>query len=212
MLKVNEIFYSIQGESSFAGYPCVFIRLTGCNIRCSYCDTRYAYDEGKEMSIDSILHQMKEYNCNRVEITGGEPLLQEKTADLSRKLLDQNYRVWIETNGTKNIDVLPDGVTRIVDVKCTGSGEKDKMYWQNLSRLKYRDEVKFVLASREDYDEAKQVIQKYDLIGRAQVLLSPADGRLQISDLADWMLSDGLDVRLQPQLHKIIWPEETRGR
>jgi 7-carboxy-7-deazaguanine synthase len=212
MLKINEIFYSIQGESSFAGYPCVFIRLTGCNLRCSYCDTRYAYDDGEEMSIESIINTVKKYNCNRVEITGGEPLLQEETADLSRKLLDHNYRVWIETNGTKNIDVLPDGVIRIMDVKCTGSGEKSRMDWKNLNRLTSRDEVKFVLTSREDYDEARQVIQKYSLIERAGVLLSPADGCLPISDLADWMLNDGLDVRLQPQLHRIVWPEETRGR
>ena len=212
MLKVNEIFYSIQGESSFAGYPCVFIRLTGCNLRCAFCDTRYAYDEGTGMSIDSVINTVKKYNCNRVEITGGEPLVQEETTDLSRKLLDHNYRVWIETNGTKNIDVLPDGVIRIMDVKCTGSGENDKMDWENLNRLKSRDEVKFVLTSREDYNEAKQVIQKYNLIERVGVLLSPAHGKLQISDLAGWILNDCLDVRLQPQLHKIIWPEETRGR
>jgi 7-carboxy-7-deazaguanine synthase len=212
MLIVNEIFYSIQGESSIAGYPCVFVRLTGCNLRCSYCDTRFAYEEGKGMSLDSIIKTVEEYGCNRVEITGGEPLLQEETADLSRKLLDHNYRVWIETNGTRDIDVLPEGVIRIVDVKCTGSGENDKMDWENLNRLKSRDEVKFVLTTREDFDEAKQLIRKYNLIERAGVLLSPAYGQLQISDLAGWILNDCLDVRLQPQLHKIVWPEETRGR
>jgi 7-carboxy-7-deazaguanine synthase len=212
MLKVNEIFYSIQGESTFAGFPFVFVRLTGCNLRCTYCDTRYAYDEGKEMSVDSVLNAVKKYNCNRVEITGGEPLLQEETTDLARKLLNNQCQVLIETNGTKDIDVLPAGVTRIMDVKCNGSGEKNKMDWENLNRLTSRDEVKFVLTSRKDYDEAKQVIEKYHLVNRVKVLLSPAHGMLPISDLAGWMLSDGLDVRLQPQLHRIIWPEETRGR
>jgi 7-carboxy-7-deazaguanine synthase len=212
MLKINEIFYSIQGESSFAGYPCVFIRLAGCNLRCSYCDTRYAYDEGDEISIDSIMHTVKEYNCRRVEITGGEPLLQEETVNLARKLLNNQYQVLIETNGSKNINVLPDGVIRIMDVKCTGSGENDKMDWENLNRLNFRDEVKFVLTSRKDYDEAKQVIQKYNLIGRSKVLLSPVEGMLPIAKLAGWILNDSLDVRLQLQLHKIIWPEEAKGR
>jgi 7-carboxy-7-deazaguanine synthase len=212
MLKINEIFYSIQGESSFAGYPCVFIRLAGCNLRCSYCDTRYVYDEGDEISIDSIMHTVKEYNCRRVEITGGEPLLQEKTVNLARKLLNNQYQVLIETNGSKNIDVLPDGVIRIMDVKCTGSGENDKMDWENLNRLNFRDEVKFVLTSRKDYDEAKEVIQKYNLIGRSKVLLSPVEGMLPIANLAGWILNDSLEVRLQPQLHKIVWPEETKGR
>jgi 7-carboxy-7-deazaguanine synthase len=212
MLKVNEIFYSIQGESTFAGLPFVFVRLTGCNLRCTYCDTRYAYDEGKEVSVDSILNTVKGYNCKRIEITGGEPLLQEETTDLARKLLDNQYQVLIETNGTKDIDVLPAGVTRIMDVKCTGSGEKDKMDWENLNRLTSRDEVKFVLTSREDYEQAKQVIEKYYLVNRVKVLISPAHGALPVSDLAGWMLHDGLDVRLQPQLHRIIWPEETRGR
>ena len=212
MLKVNEIFYSIQGESKFAGFPFAFVRLTGCNLRCTYCDTRYAYDEGKGMSIDSILNAVKEYKCRRIEITGGEPLLQEETVNLARKLINNQYQVLIETNGTKNIDVLSEGVIRIMDIKCTGSGEKNKMDWENLNRLTSRDEVKFVLASREDYNEAKQVIREHNLIGRIAVLLSPAHGMLPISDLAEWILDDKLDVRLQPQIHKIIWPEETRGR
>jgi 7-carboxy-7-deazaguanine synthase len=212
MLKVNEIFYSIQGESSFAGYPFVFIRLTGCNLKCTYCDTRYAWREGAPMSIDTIVDTLQKYHCNRVEITGGEPLLQKQTVDLAQKLLNNQYQVLVETNGTMDIDVLPEGVIRIVDVKCKGSGESTEMDWENLTRLKSRDEVKFILTSREDYEEARMVIKRYDLNKRVVVLLSAADRFISISNLAEWMLSDGLNVRLQPQLHRIIWPKETRGR
>lgn len=164
------------------------------------------------MSIDTIMDTVKRYNCNRVEITGGEPLLQKQTVNLAQKLLRDRYQVLVETNGTMDIDVLPEGVFRIVDVKCEGSGERSRMNWENLNRLTSRDEVKFVLTSREDYEEAKMVIERYNLNEKVPVLLSAVEGMIPISNLADWMLNDGLDVRLQPQLHRIIWPKETRGR
>jgi len=210
-LKVNEIFKSIQGESWFAGLPCVFIRLTGCNIRCTYCDTAYAYEEGNELPVEEILERVASYNCPMVEITGGEPLLQEETPKLAAALLQKARAILVETNGTLDIDVLPKGIVRIVDVKCPDSGESGKMLWENMDRLVKTDEVKFVLQSRRDYEWAKAIVADYQLLRRCMVLFSPAFGVLEPRVLAGWILEDNLSVRLNLQLHKYIWRPEERG-
>jgi len=210
-LKVNEIFKSIQGESWFAGLPCVFIRLTGCNLRCTYCDTAYAYEEGNELPVEEILERVASYNCPMVEITGGEPLLQEETPKLAAALLQKARAVLVETNGTLDIDVLPKGIVRIMDVKCPDSGESGKMLWGNMDRLVKTDEVKFVLQSRRDYEWAKAIVADYQLLRRCMVLFSPAFGVLEPRVLAGWILEDNLSVRLNLQLHKYIWRPEERG-
>ncbi len=210
-LKVNEIFKSIQGESWFAGMPCVFVRLTGCNLRCTYCDTKYAYEEGKELSVGQVMELVGSYQCPMVEITGGEPLLQEDTPALAEALLQKAQTVLVETNGTLNIDILPKRVVRIVDVKCPDSGGSEKMMWENMNRLVKADEVKFVLQSRGDYDWAKSVIGEYGLLRRCMVLFSPAFGILEPRSVAEWVLEDNLMVRLNLQLHKHIWGPGRRG-
>lgn len=210
-LNVNEIFKSIQGESWFAGLPCVFIRLTGCNLRCTYCDTTYAYEEGEELSVEEVLERVASFNCPLVEITGGEPLLQEETPKLVAALLRKARAVLVETNGTLDIDVLPKGIVRIVDVKCPDSGESGKVLWENIGRLVKTDEVKFVLQSRRDYEWAKAIVDDYQLLRRCMVLFSPAFGVLEPRVLAGWILEDNLAVRLNLQLHKYIWRPEERG-
>jgi len=211
MLQVNEIFYSIQGESSYAGLPCVFIRLTGCNLRCRYCDTRYAYEEGRSMDVKSVLREILKFKCDLVEITGGEPLLQEETGGLASVLIEQRKQVLVETNGTKNIDILPEPVIRIMDIKCPGSGESEQMDWENVNRLRQNDNVKFVIASRADFEWSVQVIKKYQLLSRTVVLFSPTFGILDPGTLAQWILESSLPVRLQLQLHKYIWAPDRRG-
>ncbi len=210
-MKINEIFYSIQGESTFAGLPCVFIRLTGCNLRCRYCDTKYAYEEGEELNLFDILRIVQKYNCNLVEITGGEPLLQPDTVELSKKMIFENRRVLIETNGTQDISVLPAGVIRIMDIKCPGSGESDKTEWSNISKLKQTDNVKFVVADKTDFDWAEKIVLKYDLTTKTQVLFSPAFGIVKPKELAKWILESGIPVRMQLQAHKYIWEPKERG-
>lgn len=212
MLKVNEIFCSIQGESSYAGRPCVFVRLTGCNLRCTYCDTKYAYKKGTNLTIKQIVEQVAQYGCPLVEITGGEPLLQEKTPQLAQTLIDKGLKVLVETNGTQDINRLPNTVVRIIDIKCPGSGESDKTDWINLDRLDSHDEVKFVLTAQSDYEWATDVIRQHSLTNRINVLLSPVLGKLDPTDLVRWILRDRLNVRLQLQLHKILWPEKKRGK
>jgi 7-carboxy-7-deazaguanine synthase len=212
LLKVNEIFYSIQGESSFAGIPFVFIRLTGCNLRCTYCDTKYAYEEGTEMSVEQIIEEIKKYNCPYVEVTGGEPLLQEETPGLVNSLIDDDFTVLVETNGTKDIGVIPDKAVRIMDIKCPSSGESDKFEWENLNRLNPKDEVKFVIAEKLDYDWAKEIITDRNLSDKVKVLLSPVKDKMSPDILAEWILKDELNARLQIQLHKIIWPFYRRGK
>lgn len=212
VLKVNEIFYSIQGESSRAGFPCVFVRLTGCNLRCTYCDTKYAYRKGRNMSVEEINELVSRYECPLVEITGGEPLLQEETPKLAQDISERGCQVIVETNGTQNISLLPSGIICIVDIKCPGSGESEKTDWENLDRLGTQDEVKFVLTAQSDYTWAKEVIRSHHLTDRVTVHLSPAHGKLTPAELAHWILEDGLNVRLQLQLHKILWPNEDRGR
>jgi 7-carboxy-7-deazaguanine synthase len=217
-LKVNEIFYSIQGESSFAGRPCVFVRLTGCNLRCSYCDTRYAYDEGKDMPIEAILESVDAFSCRLVELTGGEPLLQPETPELVRKLLQRGFRVLVETNGSLDIDLIDPRAVRIVDVKCPSSGECERNDPDNLKKLMPQDEVKFVIANRADFDYARSVLrmipERPDSEGK--ILFSPVtlpgSDRQAARDLAAWILEEHLPVRLNLQLHKILWPGEERGK
>jgi 7-carboxy-7-deazaguanine synthase len=212
-LKVNEIFYSIQGESSFAGRPCVFVRLTGCNLRCSYCDTQYAYEEGALLDLQEIMLRVASFNCRLVEITGGEPLLQRQTPELVAALLDQAFTVLLETNGSLDIGVIDDRCVRIMDVKCPSSGESGKNRLENLDLLTSRDELKFVLGDREDYDYAKRIlatcIPHRDKINTP--LFSVAYGMLDARTLAGWIRDDRLDVRLQIQLHKLIWDPRQRG-
>jgi 7-carboxy-7-deazaguanine synthase len=210
-LRVNEIFKSIQGESSYAGIPSVFVRLTGCNLRCSYCDTTYAYDEGTEMSVNEILSTIKGYDCKNVCITGGEPLLQSSVNKLINLLNKNRYKIFVETGGSINIDMLPKAVTRIMDIKCPDSGMDKEMDWKNIERLKARDEVKFIISSKKDYDWAKRITRKHKLTDRAQILFGVAHGIINPETLAGWILKDNLDLRLQLQLQKYIWPDKARG-
>jgi len=212
MLTINEIFHSIQGESTHAGRPCVFVRLTACDLRCSWCDTPYAFTEGRKMSVDEVMDRVREYGCDVVEITGGEPLLQKAVYPLMERLLDEGRTVMIETGGHLSADEVPAGVVRVIDVKCPGSGESAKVHWPNLERLRSSDELKFVIRDRADYDFAREVVAKHDLISRcAAVLFSPVHGILDPKPLAEWILADRLAVRLQLQTHKYIWSPETRG-
>ena len=212
MLTINEIFHSIQGESSHSGRPCVFVRLTACDLRCSWCDTPYAFTEGSKMSIDDVVQKVDEFGCDLVELTGGEPLLQKDVYPLMRRLLDAGRTVMVETGGHLSIEKVPQEVIRIVDVKCPGSGEAARNHWDNLARLSLHDEVKFVIRDRADYEYARDVVTKHDLVARtAAVLLSPVHGVLASKDLAEWILADRLAVRLQLQAHKYIWGAEVRG-
>lgn len=204
MIKVNEIYYSIQGESTYTGLPCVFVRLTGCNLRCKYCDTQYAFNEGKNLTLMEIQEKVAQYDCNLIEITGGEPLLQSQVVDLSKIFVDQGKTVLVETNGTQNIDVLSDPMIRIMDIKCPGSAESDKTDWNNIERLRVNDNVKFVICHREDFDWAVSVVKNYNLLNRAVVLFSPAYGLLNPEILAGWMLKLSLPIRLNLQLHKFM--------
>jgi 7-carboxy-7-deazaguanine synthase len=212
MLTVNEIFYSIQGESTRAGQPCVFVRLTACDLRCSWCDTEYAFYEGRKQSVDEVVAAVEQHDCPLVEITGGEPLLQEDVYDLMSRLLANGRTVLLETGGHRPIDRVPAEVVKIVDVKCPGSGEVDKNDWSNLDRLSAHDEVKFVIKDRADYEFARDVIRGKNLPARcAAVLMSPVHDVLGAEPLSQWMLADRLPVRLQLQLHKFIWSPTTRG-
>lgn len=210
MLRVNEIFYSIQGESSYAGRPCVFVRLTGCNLRCSYCDTCYAYDEGQSLTIDGIIDRITSYQCRLVEITGGEPLIQKKTPDLIYELLENNFVVLLETNGSMDISPVDTRCVKIIDIKCPSSGEVKNNYLDNLKKLSERDEIKFVIGSEEDYLYAKKIMVLIDNKKKPPIL-SPVYNIMDPKRLAEWVLADHIDVRIQIQLHKIIWGPETRG-
>jgi len=207
-LKVNEIFYSIQGESSWAGLPFVFVRLTGCNLRCSYCDTRYAYDEGEETTVERILQQIKAYNCRRVEITGGEPLLQKETPALVSRLLAEGYTVLMETNGSLDINLVDNRCLRIVDIKCPMSGMSGKNDLANIERLTVGDELKFVIADQDDFAFARDIAVREPC---RKINFAPVSGKLSPQLLAEWILEHRLNVRLQLQLHKIIWQPERRG-
>ena len=210
-LKICEIFTSIQGESSFAGIPCIFIRLTGCNLRCTYCDTQYAYYEGKEISEDEIIRQVRCAGMNLTEITGGEPLLQRDVYSLIKKLIEEGHTVLIETNGSQNIKDIDKNAVVILDVKTPGSGMHEKMDMSNLDLLKKNDEVKFVLTSRSDYEWSKEIIHRHKLTDRCGLLLSPAFGILPVENLIQWMIKDKLQVRLNLQMHKYIFGSDRRG-
>lgn len=210
-LVINEIFFSIQGESSCMGRPCVFVRLTYCNIRCSYCDTAYAFEEGHEMSVDDIVREVARYGCMLVEITGGEPLFQNNVHPLMRRLCDEGYEVLLETGGSLDIGGVDARVKRIVDFKCPSSNMVKKNLWQNTENLRPGDEVKFVIGTREDYEWAKERIAEHGLTRRCPVLMSVVFGKLEPVALAEWILADRLDVRFQLQMHKYIWHPEERG-
>ncbi len=211
-LIINEIFYSIQGESIHSGVPCVFVRLTGCNLRCSYCDTAYAYYEGVELRIEEILSRVDNYKCPLIEITGGEPLLQGGTPLLIDRLLEKKYEVLLETNGSIDISVVDKRCIKIVDIKCHSSGENDKNDLKNLKRLNQKDQIKFVIGSREDYEFAKETTKLIPSgFPMKNILFSPLIEQMHPSQLAEWILEDHLRARLQIQLHKIIWPDGERG-
>lgn len=212
MLTINEIFYSIQGESTYAGRPCVFVRLTACDLRCSWCDTPYAFHEGRRIGVDEVVGEVERYRCRLVEVTGGEPLLQEEVYPLMARLLAGGHTVMLETGGHVSIARVPPEVVTIVDVKCPGSGEVARNDWMNLERLRPHDEVKFVVKDRADYEFARDVLGRYELDRRAAaVLFSPVHGVLDPKELSAWVLEDRLPVRVQLQIHKYIWGADARG-
>ncbi len=210
-MRITEIFHSIQGESSYAGQPCVFVRLTGCPLRCTWCDTDYAFYGGHECSIDEALATVQTYECRLVEVTGGEPLVQPESLSFMTRLCDAGYTVLLETSGAVDIAPVDPRAHVILDVKCPGSGMTDRMHWPNLSQLAAKDEAKFVLADRADYDWAREILAQYDVASRCSVLFSPVFGALDVRELAEWILADKLPVRLQMQLHKYIWAPDMRG-
>lgn len=210
-LRVNEIFYSIQGESTYAGRPCVFVRLAGCNLRCRWCDTAYAFHEGEQRSVEQVLEQVRAYKCSLVEITGGEPLLQEEVYPLMARLLLEGYEVLIETGGSLSVDRLDPRVVKILDLKAPGSEMDPHNNLDNLRCLDRKDQIKFVVADRRDYEWAKRVMAEHALAEKAQVLFSPVVGELRPGELAEWLLADRLDARLQIQLHKYLWDPARRG-
>jgi 7-carboxy-7-deazaguanine synthase len=212
VLTVNEIFHSIQGESTHAGRPCVFVRLTACDLRCAWCDTPYAFYEGRKMSLDEVIAAVDDYRCSLVELTGGEPLLQKDVYPLMTRLLESGKTVLVETGGHVSLENVPLSVHKIMDVKCPGSGEAHRMDWSNLDRLSPIDEVKFVIRDRADYEYARDVASKHELDRKvAAVLFSPVHGVLDPRTISEWVLADRLAVRVQLQVHKYIWDPQTRG-
>jgi 7-carboxy-7-deazaguanine synthase len=210
-MKINELFYSIQGESTYAGRPCVFIRTTGCHLRCEWCDTAHAFYEGEEMALDAVIEQVRAYGCPLVELTGGEPLLQRETPMLVTRLLNDGYTVLVETSGSLDIRLLDPRAIVIMDIKCPGSGMTQAMRWENLDALKPIDEIKFVIKERADYDWAASIVARHQLDRRCPILFSPVFGELDPRILAGWLLADRLPARLQLQQHKYIWEPDTRG-
>ena len=212
MLTINEVFYSVQGESSYAGRPCVFVRLTACDLRCSWCDTPYAFHEGTKRSLESVFAEVDTYKCPLVEVTGGEPLLQADVYPLMEGLLARGRTVLLETGGHRSTARVPASVVTILDVKCPGSGEAEKNDWTNLERLQSHDEVKFVIKDRTDYQYAREIVARHDLARRAAAVhFSPVHGVMDARTLSEWVLADSLPVRVQLQLHKYIWDPTTRG-
>jgi 7-carboxy-7-deazaguanine synthase len=213
MLRVTEIFRSIQGESTHAGRPCSFVRLTGCPMRCTWCDSEYTFTGGERVSIDDVMLKVRDFGCRLVEVTGGEPLAQKEAFELVRRLCEEGYEVLIETGGYVSTEGLDERACVILDVKCPASGEAERNHWPNLERLRAdRDEVKFVVANREDWEFARGVIEKYELETRARaILISPVWGSTDLKELAEQVASSGLDVRMQLQLHKYIWGPEVHG-
>jgi 7-carboxy-7-deazaguanine synthase len=212
MLTINEIYRSVQGESTHVGRPCVFVRLTACDQRCRWCDTAYAFTGGQKMTVEETMADVDRFDCRLVEITGGEPLLQADVHDLMAGLLARGHEVLLETGGHRSTEAVPEGVVTILDVKCPASGESERMHWPNLDRLRRSDEVKFVLQDRADFEYACGVVRRYGLTERvAAVHFSPVHGVLAPAQLVDWILESGLPVRLQLQAHKYVWSPETRG-
>ena len=212
MLKINEIYHSIQGESTSAGRPCVFVRLTYCNLRCTYCDTEYAFYEGEDMSVQRVINEIEKYGCKLVEITGGEPLVQaDECLELMNKLCKLGYEVMIETGGSLSIKDIDPRVKIIMDLKCPSSGMEKKNLYQNLMFLKPNDELKFVIGDRIDYEWTIDMLKKYNLQGKCIILFSVVFGKLEPVELINWILKDKLDVRFQLQMHKYIWHPETKG-
>lgn len=207
-LRITEIFFSLQGETSRIGLPTVFIRLTGCPLRCGYCDTAYAFTGGKSVTLAEILSQVSQYKTRYITVTGGEPLAQKNCLPLLAALCDASYLVSLETSGALDIGAVDPRVMRVVDIKTPASGEVDKNRWENLALLTPRDEIKFVLCDENDYNWACQILAQYHLADLCPVLFSPAQGALNPTRLADWILRDGLPVRFQLQLHKILWNNE----
>lgn len=211
-ILVNEIFYSIQGESAYSGLPCVFIRLTGCNLRCSYCDTKYAYEEGSAMNIGRILYLVNTYNCPLIEVTGGEPLRQSETPQLIYILLENKFQVLLETNGCFDLSPIDKRCVKIMDIKCPSSGHHDKTDLENIQKLNHKDQIKFVIQNRIDYEYAKKIIRlECPGFPKNQILFSPVHQVMPPDQLAKWILEDHLCVRFQLQLHKMIWPRIERG-
>ncbi|MCF6268707.1 MAG: radical SAM protein [Melioribacteraceae bacterium] len=211
MLKVNEIFYSIQGESTYAGERSVFVRLTGCNLRCTYCDTEYAFYDGEEFSVDAIIEKVKSYNCNLVEITGGEPLLQKEVYKLMNRLCDSGFTVLLETSGSLSIENVDERVINILDFKTPSSKMEKKNDFKNVDFLKPIDEVKFVIGSRLDYDWSKRILKKYRLNKKVKILFSSVFGKIEDEELVNWILKDNLNVRYQLQMQKYIWEPDKHG-
>jgi len=210
-LKINEIYYSVQGESTHAGRPCIFIRLTYCNLRCSYCDTEYAFYDGKDMEITYIMSEIKRWDCNLVEVTGGEPLFQDECIDLLNELVNSNYEVMLETGGSLSISDVSKKVVKIVDFKCPSSGMVKKNLWSIVDDLQAHDEVKFVIGNREDFDWAKDRITEYSLDKICTLLFSPTFGEIDPQQIVEWILAENLPVRMQLQMHKMIWSPEEKG-
>ncbi len=211
-ITINEIYHSIQGESTWAGRPCVFIRLTFCDLRCTYCDTEYAFYEGKKQSLPEIIDLVMKFNCPLVEITGGEPLLQKNILPLMSMLADAGQTVLLETSGAHDISAVDARVHRIMDLKTPGSGEVDRNLWANIDHLTARDEVKCVIGSREDYEWSRDKVERFNLVKRCQaVLFSPIFGRIDPREIVEWILADNLGVRFQLQMHKFIWTPTDRG-
>ncbi len=211
ILRVTEIFHSIQGESSYAGQPFVFVRLTGCALRCVWCDSEYTFSGGTEMTVEEVLTRVRGYHCPFVEVTGGEPLHQQEAFLLIEALCAEGYEVLIETSGAIDIAPVDKRAHVILDVKCPGSGMTERMYWDNLQHVSEKDEVKFVIKDRADYEWARAILSKYDLEKRCTVLFGPVFGELEPRRLAEWILADRLPVRFQLQLHKYVWDPDMRG-
>ncbi len=210
-LKICEIFKSIQGESSFVGWPCLFVRVSGCNMRCKYCDTNYAWNDGREMSINEIIAEFSNLKGNLVLLTGGEPLLQQQTPVFLDRLIKLGYTTLVETNGSLDIAPLPADTVRIVDIKCPGSGESERFYWDNLKNLRDCDEVKFVITDRSDFEWCKEFVLQSLFEFRGNILISPAFGMIEPKELVSWILESNLHLRFQLQLHKLIWGPHKRG-
>lgn len=206
-LRITEIFYSLQGEASFRGLPCVFVRTTACNLRCTWCDTGYAFKGGTTMGLDEVITRVRSYPSRRVELTGGEPLLQRGIPKLAERLLALGYEVWCETSGERDIDLLPAGVRRVMDLKAPGSGEVLRNRWDNVGKLRAGDEVKVVCVDRADFDWALERVREHRLLERVPVMVSPVFGQLEAKTLAAWILESGMDLRLSTQLHKELWGE-----